>query len=352
MWELARRVKKYCPVEKPYLAFLRKVEGVLFYLKGELLKGKSKLEKAFSYYLSIGDNVNTMETYLLILLWNIKENQFHFKLAIQKLDSVLGENSFLVFKNTSLLHQQYFKIKALEVSFLNHMSFRIGGVDYSAFSLNRKKIRSCLYFMLYKFPDPINREKMKRLFWNTVDTDGRDANLRVALSTLNKLLVEAVIEPFFESRNGYIYLKNGYKILADIKEFNLLYKKGQQYYKDGEFTECQKYFKTFLNWMKKPFVPLGKEGSWEWQLQKRVYNLILNMESMMLDMAKKNGRWEEVELYCRSLYEKDKRYGNALQSILLKNKKENVLKSHKEMVYGEKKKSLDCKVLEKIIFPF
>ena len=58
---------------------------------------------------------------------------------------------------TSLLHQQYFKIKAIKASFLNATSFEIEGQDYSDFYLNRKKIRRILFFLLYKFPEPINR---------------------------------------------------------------------------------------------------------------------------------------------------------------------------------------------------
>ena len=69
-----------------------------------------------------------------------------------------------------------------------------------------------MYFLLYKFPEPINREEIKRVFWSTIEPEGRDANLRVALSTLNKLLTEAGIVSFFESRNGFIYLKSGFKI--------------------------------------------------------------------------------------------------------------------------------------------
>ncbi|WP_162473965.1 hypothetical protein [endosymbiont 'TC1' of Trimyema compressum] len=52
------------------------------------------------------------------------------------------------------------------------------------------------------------------------------------------------------------------------------------------------------------------------------------------------------------MYEKDRSYGEQLQSIILKNKKEDFLKSDKEIVYGTETKTLDSKVLEKIIFPF
>ncbi|AMP20889.1 hypothetical protein AZF37_06690 [endosymbiont 'TC1' of Trimyema compressum] len=272
------------------MGFLRKVEGLLFYFKGDGSKGQSKLEKAFNYYLSIKDNLGTLECYLLILAWGKKENQFQFKTLNKQLEFILDENSFLVFKHTSLLHQQYFKIKAIKAikaSFLNATSFKIEGQDYSDFSLNRKKIRRILFFLLYEFPEPINREEIKRTFWNGVDSDGRDANLRVALSKLNKLLNEAGIESFYESRNGYIYLKSGYKILTDIKEFNLLYKRGGQCYQNEEFVLCQKYFKTLLAWIKTPFSPVGKEGSWEWQVETKVFKNIINMESIMLDIAMK-----------------------------------------------------------------
>ena len=71
------------------------------------------------------------------------------------------------------------------------------------------------------------------------------------------------------------------------------------------------------------------------------------MESILVNLARK-----DAELYCRSLYEKDRGYANILQSILLKNKKDAVLKSKVEIIYGEEKNALDYKVLEKIIFPF
>ena len=68
MRALIRRIKKYCPREKPYLAFLKKVEGLLLYLQGELSKGKSNFWKSFEYYLSVEDELNAVKSYLLILL--------------------------------------------------------------------------------------------------------------------------------------------------------------------------------------------------------------------------------------------------------------------------------------------
>ena len=67
----------------------------------------------------------------------------------------------------------------------------------------------------------------------------------------------------------------------------------------------------------------------------------------MLDIVMKDNRWEEAEEYCRSLYEKYRSYGEQLQSILLKNKKKDLLKSDKEIVYRTETRTLDSKVLEK-----
>lgn len=341
---LLKRAKKYLPNQKPFMAFIHTLRGIIYLLENDFSKGLRCLEKAFSYYLSVNDIVNALDIHLLVLFTQGKHTDL--ETLKENLPELLDKGDYCVLKNTALLHHHLFKTIKVAASYFNQRQLAIGRKDCSSFCQGREKLESLLYFLLFKLPEPVSREAIKRVFWKNVDVRDRDANLRVALSTLNKFFKDEGMPSFFVSKGGYLYLKEGYEIQSDIKEFILLFKRGRKAYRDKDYSKCKKYFKTLLR--TQPVLFEGKEGSWEQLLKKDVEIMIKYMEKHMLGFSKEKGNWEAAEKYCRRLYEKDSAYGVVLQSILEKNK----VNTKKDKDYRSEEKSFDSKVFEKIIFPF
>ena len=78
---------------------------------------------------------------------------------VEKLEDILDETTHMIFENISVLHQQYFKIKTIEVGFLNQSSFKIEGVDYSDFLLGRKRLEVFCIFCFINFQNQLIEKK-------------------------------------------------------------------------------------------------------------------------------------------------------------------------------------------------
>lgn len=323
--------------EKPFKVFIEYLRGCIRIIEGQELKGC--LDNPISYSMNIGDEISAVQYYSYSL--SEKERVDDNILKVQ--ESLLSNEQLAIYHNTSLF-DAYKKID-LDINFFGPFGFRINKVDYATEFLNRKKLRKVINYLVYNSPGKVSREEIKRVFWDKEKSFDIDANLRVTICNIRKILEKIGYGDMIICEQSRIYVNSRYVVNNDFKKYVAIYQKAKLFYNNKELVQAETYFKRIIALN---INVVFKDLSWDYlenKVRNQVQLIISNSYEMLLSIAKSHDNWDKAEDYARKLTNINTKHVNELIGILQKNGR---IEEAEDLIKSRDKKG---KSLTSIFFP-
>lgn len=308
------RCRKILPRDKPFAAFMGLLQASLQILDGE--NPAPVLAFPLEYSIAIGDEVSAVQLYSYTLS---KEDQGKDHL-LKVQESLLDQGKMAIYHHTSLVEGQ--RPVPLSFNFFGPLAFMVGGLDCSLPFLARKKLRKILAYLIFSHPVQVSREELKRVFWDREKAFDLDANLRVAISSIRKLLASFGVRDLLLCGEGKISLNSRYQVRNDYRSYLAAHRRACCLYEEGETAKAEGYFRQVLRILPEQVFP---DVAWDY-LEKRVRRKVKRVREesleIMAELAGKKGAWGEAEDYLRRLHDSSGCHGAVLASCLRRNGKE------------------------------
>ncbi len=337
MLKLLTHCKEIFGNEKPFIVFMEYLRGCIRLLEGQELDGC--LDEPIHYSMRIGDEISAVQ-YLSYSL-NDKDRESNNILKVQ--ESLLTSEQLAIYHNTSLFDA--FKKVDLEINFFGPFVFKINNIDYANEFLNRKKLRKIMNYLIFNSPNRVSREEIKRVFWEKDKAFDIDANLRVTICNIRKILDKLGYSDMIVCEQARIYINSRYSVNNDFKKYVALYKKAKLFYKNREIYQAETYLKRIVSLN---IDVVFKDLSWDYlenKVRNQVQLIICNSLEMLLSISKSNNNWSKAEDYARRLTNINGKHLNELISLLQKNGR---VAEAEDLI---KDKSKQSKSLTNIFFP-
>lgn len=323
--------------EKPFQVFIEYLRGCIKLLDGQELEGC--LDESISYSMNIGDEISAVQ-YLSYSL-SLKDRENNSVLKVQ--ESLLNNDQLAIYHNTSLFDS--FKKVDLEINFFGPFVFKINNIDYANEFQSRKKLRKIINYLIFNSPSVVSREEMKRVFWEKDKAFDIDANLRVTICNIRKILSKIGFSDMIICEQARIYINTRYLVNNDFKKYVALYKKAKIFFKNNEIYQAETYLKRIVS-LNTDVV--FRDLSWDYlenKVRNQVQIIVCNSLEMLLSISKNNKNWIKAEGYARRLNNINGKYINELIYLLQKN---GHLEEAEDLI---KTKSRQEKTLTNIFFP-
>ncbi|KAF0091622.1 MAG: hypothetical protein FD141_1411 [Fusobacteria bacterium] len=297
--------------EKPFQVFMEYLRGCIRLLEGQELDGC--LDDPILYSMNIGDEISAVQ-YLSYSL-NDKDRENNSILKVQ--ESLLSSEQLAIYHNTSLFDA--FKKVDLEINFFGPCIFKINNTDYANEFLNRKKLRKIMNYLIFNSPNMVSREEIKRVFWDKDKAFDIDANLRVTICNIRKILDKLGYSDMIVCEQARIYINSRYLVNNDFKKYVALYKKAKLFFKNRELYQAETYLKRIVSLN---IDVVFKDLSWDYlenKVRNQVQLIICNSLEMLLSITKSNNNWLKAEDYARRLTSINGKHLNELICLLQKN---------------------------------
>lgn len=329
--------REYFGEEKPFQVFIGYLRGCIKMLDGQELDGC--LDEPIHYSMNIGDEISAVQ-YLSYSLSD-KERENNSILKVQ--ESLLNSDQLAIYHNTSLFDS--FKKVDLEVNFFGPFVFKLNNIDYAGEFLNRKKLRKIMNYLIFNSPNVVSREEIKRVFWEKDKAFDIDANLRVTICNIRKILDKLGYSDMIICEQARIYINSRYLVNNDFKKFVSLYKKAKIFFKNNEYYQAETYLKRIVSLN---IDVVFRDLSWDYlenKVRNQVQLIICNSLEMLLSISKSNNNWIKAEGYARKLNSINGKHVNELIFLLQKNGR---LEEAEDLI---KTKTRQDKTLTNIFFP-
>lgn len=337
MLKLLSDCKEVFGQEKPFQVFMEYIRGCIRLLEGQELDGC--LDEPILYSMNIGDEISAVQYLSYSLSDKDRENNSILKVQ----ESLLTSDQLAIYHNTSLFDT--FKKVDLEINFFGSFVFKINNIDYANEFLNRKKLRKIINYLIFNSPNMVSREEMKRVFWEKDKAYDIDANLRVTICNIRKILDKLGFSDMIVCEQARIYINSRYLVDNDFKKYVSLYKKAKMFFKNREIYQAERYLKRIISLN---INVVFKDLSWDYlenKVRNQVQLIICNSLEMLLSISKSNNNWLKAEDYARRLTNLNGKHLNELIGLLQKNGR---LDEAEDLI---RNKSKDCKTLTNIFFP-
>jgi hypothetical protein len=323
--------------EKPFQVFIEYLRGCIRMLDGQELAGC--LDEPILYSMNIGDEISAVQ-YLSYSL-NDKDRENNSILKVQ--ESLLNCDQLAIYHNTSLFDS--FKRVDLEINFFGPFVFKINNIDCANEFVNRKKLRKIMNYLIFNNPNTVSREEMKRVFWEKEKAFDIDANLRVTICNIRKILDKLGYSDMIVCEQARIYINSRYLVNNDFKKYVALYKKAKVFFKNREIYQAETYLKRIISLN---IDVVFRDLNWEYlenKVRNQVQLIICNSLEMLLSISKSNKNWIKAEDYARKLNNINGKHINELIYLLQKNGR---LDEAEDLI---RNKSKQDKTLSNIFFP-
>lgn len=323
--------------EKPFQVFIEYLRGCLKLLDGQEMEGC--LDEPIQYSMNIGDEISAVQ-YLSYSLCD-KDRENNSVLKVQ--ESLLNSEQLAIYHNTSLFDS--LKKVDLEINFFGPFVFKINNIDYAKEFQSRKKLRKIINYLIFNSPNVVSREEMKRVFWEKEKAFDIDANLRVTICNIRKILNKIGLSDMIVCEQAKIYINSRYLINNDFKKYVALYKKAKIFFKNNEIYQAETYLKRIVSLN---IDVVFRDLSWDYlenKVRNQVQLIICNSLEMLLSISKSSKNWIKAEGYARKLNSINGKHINELICILQKNGR---IEEAEELI---KTKSRQGKTLSNIFFP-
>lgn len=323
--------------EKPFQIFIEYLRGCIRMLDGQELAGC--LDEPILYSMNIGDEISAVQ-YLSYSLSD-KERENNSVLKVQ--ESLLTHDQLTIYHNTSLFDS--FKKVDLEINFFGPFVFKINNIDYANEFINRKKLRKIINYLIFSNPVPVSREEMKRVFWEKQKAFDIDANLRVTICNIRKILDRLGYSDMIVCEQARISINSRYLVNNDLKKYVALYKKAKIFFKNKELYQAETYLKRIVSLN---IDVVFRDLNWEYlenKVRNQVQLIICNSLEMLLSISKSNKNWNKAEGYARKLNSINGKHINELIYLLQKNGR---IEEAEDLI---RTKSKQEKTLSNIFFP-
>lgn len=323
--------------EKPFQVFIEYLRGCIKLLDGQELDGC--LDDPILYYMNIGDEISAVQYLSYSLSDKDRENNNILKVQ----ESLLSSDQLAIYHNTSLFDS--FKKVDLEINFFGPFVFKINNIDYASKFLNRKKLRKIMNYLIFNSPNAVSREEMKRVFWEKEKAFDIDANLRVTICNIRKILDKLGYTDMIICEQARIYINSRYLVNNDFKKYVALYKKAKIFFKNNEIYQAETYLKRIVSLN---IDVVFRDLSWDYlenKVRNQVQLIICNSLEMLLSISKSHKNWIKAEEYARKLNNINGKHINELIYLLQKNGR---IEEAEDLI---KNKSKQEKTLTNIFFP-
>ncbi|MDD2370523.1 MAG: hypothetical protein PHQ32_00780 [Firmicutes bacterium] len=311
MVKLLSNCKENLGTEKPFQVFIEYIRGCIRIIDGLELKGC--LDEPISFSMNIGDEVSAVQ----YLSYSLSDSERDENNLLKVQEGLLSNEQLAIYHNTSLF-DNYKKVD-VELNFFGPFAFKINKVDYANEFLNRKKLRKIINYLVFNSPGKVSREEIKRVFWDKEKSFDIDANLRVTICNIRKILGKIGFSDMIICEQARIYINSRYAINNDFKKYINLYKKAKLLYTNRELIQAETYLKRIVSLN---IDVVFKDLSWDYlenKVRNQVQLIISNSFEMLLAIAKKNENWDKAETYARKLTDINKKHVNELICILQRN---------------------------------
>lgn len=323
--------------EKPFSMFIEYLRSCIRLLDGKPVK--EVLDDPLTYSMGIGDEITAVQYYSYSL--SKEERKDNNLLKVQ--EGMLSTDQLAIYRNTSLL--DFNKRTEIEINFFGTYTFKVNKIDYADEFLNRKKLRKILNYLVFNSPNMVSREEIKRVFWDSEKAYDLDANLRVTICNIRKILDKIGYSDMIVCEQARIYINKHYEVNNDFKKYVSLYKKAKVFYKNGETYQAESYLKRIASLN---IDIVFKDLNWDYlenKVRNQVQLIICNSLEMLLEISKRNNNLQKAEDYARRLTGMNSKYLGELLALLQKN-------NHKEEADELMKKiNKKDKSLTNIFFP-
>ncbi len=322
---------------KPFQVFIEYLRGCIKIIEGQELKGC--LDDPISYAMNIGDEISAVQYYSYSL--SEKERDDNNLLKVQ--ESLLSKEQLAIYHNTSLF--DIYKKVDVDINFFGTFCFKVNKIDYSGEFINRKKLRKIINYLVFNDPGKVSREEIKRVFWDKEKSFDIDANLRVTICNIRKILEKIGCADMIICEQSRIYINSRYVVNNDFKKYVALYKKAKLFFKNKELYQAETYLKKIIALN---IDVVFKDLSWDYlenKIRNQVQLIISNSYEMLLSIAKTNENWNRAEEYARKLTNISIKHINELICILQKNGR---LEEADDLIKNKERKD---KSLTNIFFP-
>ncbi len=337
MLKLLSDCKEVFGKEKPFQIFMEYLRGCIRLLEGQELDGC--LDEPILYSMNIGDEISAVQYLSYSLSDKDRENNSILKVQ----ESLLTSEQLAIYHNTSLFDS--FKKVDLEINFFGPFVFKINNIDYANEFLNRKKLRKIMNYLVFNSPNLVSREEMKRVFWEKDKAFDIDANLRVTICNIRKILDKIGYSDMIVCEQARIYINSRYLVNNDFKKYVALYKKAKLFFKNKEIYQAETYLKRIVSLN---IDVVFKDLSWDYlenKVRNQVQLIICNSLEMLLSISKSNNNWPKAEDYARRLNKINGKHINELIYLLQKNGR---IEEADDLI---RNKSKQDKTLTNIFFP-
>ena len=337
MVKLLAECKKTFGDEKPFRIFIEYLRGCIRLLEGQELDGC--LEEPILYSMNIGDEISAVQYYSYSLSEKDRENNNLLKVQ----ESLLSSEQLAIYHNTSLIDAH--KKVDLEINFFGPFVLKLNNIDYANEFLNRKKLRKIINYLVFNSPGKASREEIKRVFWDRDKAFDIDANLRVAICNIRKILEKLGYPDMIVCEQARIYINSRYVVNNDFKKYIALYKKAKLFYQNGELCQAETYFKRIVSLN---IDVVFKDLNWEFlenKVRNQVQLIISNSLEMLLSISKNNNNMVKAVDYARKLTSINRKHINELIFLLQKNGR---IEEAEELIKNKSKKE---KSLTNMFFP-
>lgn len=304
--------------EKPFLTFI----DLLGFSK-KMLEGQEvgrDLDNSIQYCINIGDEVTAVQLYS----YTLEKEDLEGNNLLKVQEGLLNPSKMAIYHNTSII--DLYRMVPLELNFFGSFRFMAGYKDCSGEFQTRRKLRKILAYLVHSSPNKVSREELKRVFWDKDKAFDLDANLRVALSTMKKILAEYGLGDLMVCESGRVFINSRYQIVNDYKMLLVAYKRAKTFFQEAELVKAESYLKKIIQLSIDRVFP---DISWDFleiKVRKQVEHILESSLEMLLELARRGGKWAQAEDYCRRLYRNNEKYLKQLAAILGQNgKKEEAL---------------------------
>lgn len=306
--QLLDRSKTLLTRAKPCVAFLQLLKSSRHLLVGEGIG--DGLETSIQYSIGIGDAVAAVQYFSYVVSAGDPEQQHLVRIQ----EGLLDQAKLAVYHNTSILGN-YRRIP-LVIRFFGSFRLIIGGRDCSREFQVRKKLRKIFNYLIHRHPNKVSREELKRVFWDKEKSFDLDANLRVALSSIRKILSVYGFGDLLVVDGGMVSLHPRYDVQCDFKSYQSAFRKAKALYDNGQVKDGELFFRRLIqSRQERVFGDLA----WEY-LENLVHQQVLRMQKealvALVDIAMEGKELDQAESYARRLYGLDPRYGSKLAKVL------------------------------------
>ncbi len=312
--ELEERCRRILPPDKPFAAFMGLLEASVRILAGE--DPAPVLAFPLEYSMAIGDEVSAVQLYSYALSGDGKGKDHLLKVQ----ESLLDQEKMAIYHHTSLV--EGLRPVPLCFNFFGPLAFKVGEQDCSQPFLARKKLRKIMAYLIFSHPIRVSREELKRIFWDRDKSFDLDANLRVAISSIRKLLASFGIGDLLLCGEGKVSLNSRYQVRNDYRSYLSVYRRACFLYEEGQAGRAEGFFRQVLRVLPEEVFP---DVAWDY-LEKRVRRKVKGVREaslqIMAELAGKKGAWGEAEDFFRLLHESSGCHGGALAACLRRNGKE------------------------------